>query len=62
MQLSDFYDGDKRIRDPQVRRLTQYVAIPHPLNNVAYADGISRCRHAKKHFAHQMCVQEIRLS
>ena len=61
MRLSDMYDADKRITDEQVRRVAESGwLVPHPLNNVQYADGISVCRHAKKHKAHEACMQKIR--
>ena len=47
-QLAELYDADKRTRDPRIRELAAKYTIPHPLNNVQYADGISWCRHAKK--------------
>ena len=59
MRLSDLYDADKRTRDPEVRRLAGTRTIPHPLNNVQYADGISRCRHAKKHTRFESCRQAV---
>ena len=58
--LSDLYDADKRTRDAVVQRLASTSTIPHPLNNVQYADGISPCRHAKKHQSGQVCNQEVR--
>lgn len=39
--LSDLYNADQRTRDPEIRELTEKNLIPHPLNNVQYADGIS---------------------
>lgn len=60
--LSELYDADKRTRDPEIRALAAELSIPHPLNNVQYADGISRCRHAKKHEWFQYCSQEVRAS
>ncbi|ROR76094.1 hypothetical protein SAMN06295974_3758 [Plantibacter flavus] len=59
VQLSDLYDADKRTRDPVVRALATTSTIPHPLNNVRYADGISRCRHARTHTANQVCRQKV---
>lgn len=58
--LSDLYDGDKRVRDAVTRRLAAGRTIPHPLNNVHYADGVSLCRHAKRHGQWQFCNQEVR--
>lgn len=60
--LSELYDADKRTRDPQIRALAAKRPIPHPLNNVQYADGISRCRHATTHERFQYCPQEVRPS
>lgn len=60
-QLADLYNADKRTRDPQIRELAAKNTIPHPLNNVQYADGISHCRHAKKHQSFQLCHQAIRI-
>lgn len=60
-QLADLYDADKRKRDPQIRELAAKNTIPHPLNNVQYADGISHCRHAKRHQPFQLCQQTIRV-
>lgn len=59
--LSDLYDADRRTRDPKIRELAGRP-IPHPLNNVQYADGVSKCRHAKKHHRFQPCRQEVRPS
>lgn len=61
-QLSDLYDADRRVTDPVVARLSAEKTIPHPLNNVAYADGISPCRHGKKHGPFEACRQEVRPS
>lgn len=58
--LADLYDADLRTRDPQIRKLAATSTIPHPLNNVQYADGISRCRHAKKHSRFELCNQAVR--
>lgn len=58
-QLSDLYDADRHTRDPQVRQLATQMTIPHPLNNVAYADGISPCRHARKHPPFTPCPQTV---
>lgn len=62
VRLSDLYDADRRATDPVVRRLAAAMTIPHPLNNVEYADGISRCRHAAKHGPWDPCRQEVRPS
>src|SRR5699024_2767929 len=51
-----------RVTDPVVARLSAEKTIPHPLNNVAYADGISPCRHGKKHGPFEACRQEVRPS
>jgi len=61
-QLSDLYDADRRVTDPVVAHLAAEKTIPHPLNNVAYADGISPCRHGKKHGPFEACRQEVRPS
>lgn len=47
--LSTLYSADARRTDPVVARLAREESIPHPLNNVHYADGISTCPHARKH-------------
>ncbi len=60
MKLSDLYDADRRVRDPEARRLAGEMTIPHPLNNVRYADGISPCRHAKRHQRFELCRQAVR--
>lgn len=60
MRLSDLYDADYRATHPEAARLAAEKTIPHPLNNVQYADGISSCRHAKKHQRFQYCPQEVR--
>lgn len=60
MRLSDLYDADYRATHPEAARLAAEQTIPHPLNNVQYADGISSCRHAKKHYRFQCCTQEVR--
>lgn len=60
MRLSDLYDADYRATHPEAARLAAEKKIPHPLNNVQYADGISSCRHAKKHYRFQHCPQEVR--
>ncbi len=57
--LSDLYNADKRTRNTTVARLSAESTIPHPLNNVQYADGISRCRHAKRHERFDACKQEV---
>ncbi|MGI8307050.1 hypothetical protein [Saccharopolyspora hattusasensis] len=54
--------ADRRTRDPKVRELATKTTIPHPLNNVQYADGISKCCHAKKHQRFQRCPQQVRPS
>ncbi|MCY1718432.1 hypothetical protein OVA26_15970 [Microbacterium sp. SL62] len=59
MKLSDLYDADKRARDADARRLAAQKSIPHPLQNVAYADGASMCRHAKRHKPFQFCNQAV---
>lgn len=59
MLLSDLYDADRRATDPEVRRMATEKTIPHPLNNVQYADGISRCRHAKTHERFELCRQQV---
>lgn len=61
-QLSDLYDADQRTTDPVVADLAATKTIPHPLNNVQYADGISRCRHGKTHGPFEVCRQEVRVS
>ncbi|MDP9904593.1 hypothetical protein [Arthrobacter bambusae] len=60
-QLAELYDADKRTRDPRIRELAAKNTIPHPLNTVQYADGISRCRHAKRHQRFQFCQRTIRV-
>lgn len=60
MRLSDLYDADYRATHPEAARLAAEKTIPHPLNNAQYADGISSCRHAKKHYRFQYCPQEVR--
>lgn len=60
--LSDLYEADQRTRDPKIRELADKSLIPHPLNNVRYGDGISKCRHARKHGQFQLCHQEVRRS
>lgn len=60
--LSDLYDADQRTRDPKIRELAHTSFIPHPLNNVAYTDGVSVCRHVRKHDRFQPCRQEVRRS
>jgi hypothetical protein len=62
MSITDLCDADARTRDPRVREMASVYLIPHPLNNVEYADGSSRCRHAKKHGRFQACQQELRAS
>ncbi|MDP9903231.1 hypothetical protein [Arthrobacter bambusae] len=59
-QLAELYDADKRTRVTQIRELAAKLTIPHPLNNVQYADGISSCRHARKHPGFQHCAQTVR--
>lgn len=61
-RLSDFYDADLRAKDPAAMQFAAEQMIPHPLNNVQYADGISQCRHAKRHKQHQACRQEPHLT
>jgi len=58
--LADLYDADKRTRNAEVRRLALNVDVPHPLNNVLYADGISPCRHSKRHERYDSCRHEVR--
>lgn len=58
--LSDLYNADQRTHDPKIRGLAEEIFIPHPLNNVQYADGVSKCRHGKKHERFQLCHQEVR--
>lgn len=60
VRLSDLYSADFRANHPEAMKLAGEVAIPHPLNNVQYADGISLCRHAKKHRQGDFCPQEFR--
>ncbi|WP_394941210.1 hypothetical protein [Psychromicrobium sp. YIM B11713] len=48
-QLTELHDADGRTRDPRIRELAAKNTIRHLLNNIQYADGISRCRHSKKH-------------
>lgn len=62
MSPSDLYDADQRSTNDQVRQVATTYLIPHPLNNVQYADGISRCRHAKKRGKWAACQQEVRPS
>jgi hypothetical protein len=57
--LSSLYDADVRTKDPVARRLAGETKIPHPLNNVQYADGISKCRHSKRHGRWQWCAQQV---
>lgn len=59
MRLADLYDADYRAKHAEARRLAAESTIPHPLNNVAYADAISPCRHAKRHQRFELCRQEI---
>ena len=60
--LANLYDADMRVRDAETQRIAANYPIPHPLNNVQYADGISRCRHSKTHGQHDNCRQEFRPS
>lgn len=60
VSLSALYDADQRVRDTTVSQLAEKITVPHPLNNVIYADGVSPCRHAKKHTEFQMCSQEVK--
>ena len=53
--FADLYDADKRTTDPRVESLAAALPIPHPLRNVQYADGISRCTHAKRHVRFEVC-------
>ena len=55
-RLSDLYDADRRTIDPAVRDLAAKMPIPHPLHNVAYADGMIACTHAKKHARFDRCA------
>lgn len=59
MTLSDLYSATYRATHPDAMKLAAKTSIPHPLNNVQYADGISRCRHAKRHTQFQVCNQEV---
>lgn len=59
MKLSDLYDADRRTKDAEARKLAAETTIPHPLNNVYYADAISPCRHAKRHRPGELCRQEV---
>ncbi len=60
VSLADLYNADKRVRNLTVARLASEHRVPHPLNNVQYADGISRCRHSKRHERFDLCRQEVR--
>jgi hypothetical protein len=53
--LSDLYDADLRAAEPVARNLAAELTIPHPLNNVAYADGMLACTHAKRHTQLEKC-------
>lgn len=59
MRLSDLYDADQRTKSAEVRKLAAESTVPHPLNNVQYADAISPCRHAKRHHRFDICRQQI---
>lgn len=59
MRLSDLYDADARTKNAEARRLAGESTIPHPLNNVEYADAVSPCRHAKRHQRFEPCSQQI---
>lgn len=58
--LADLYDADLRTRDETTRRLAAMLPVPHPLNNVRYADGVSPCRHSRRHDRWEPCRQEVR--
>ena len=60
LTLRDLYDADKRVTVEAARGIAAAIPIPHPLNNVQYADGISPCRHAGHHARFQYCPQEVR--
>ena len=60
MRLSDIHSANYRARHPKAMQYAAKTAIPHPLNNVQYADGISLCRHAKRHVQFDLCQQEVR--
>jgi hypothetical protein len=62
VRLSDLYSANFRANHPVAMKLAASMPIPHPINNVRYADGISRCRHAKRHTQFRLCSQEVRLS
>lgn len=62
MRLADLSSANFRASNPEAMKLAAEVQIPHPLNNVKYADGISRCRHAKRHVQFQACNQQVRKS
>lgn len=57
--LAALYDPDQRSTNRVVRQLARTVFIPHPLNNVVYTDGVSSCRHAKKHHRFENCTHEV---
>jgi len=59
MRLADLYDADFRAKNVEAHRLAAESTIPHPLNNVEYADAVSPCRHAKRHLPGQLCRQEV---
>ncbi|WP_159622700.1 hypothetical protein [Ruania rhizosphaerae] len=58
--LADIYNADVRSVHTDARQLAAKVYIPHPLNGVQYADGISPCRHAKEHTRWEACGHEVR--
>jgi len=53
--LSALYDADLRAAGPVTRDLAARLAVPHPLKNVAYADGMLACTHAKRHSRFETC-------
>lgn len=53
--LRYLYDADLRAADPVVQDLAAELTIPHPLKNVAYADGMLACTHAKWHTRLERC-------
>lgn len=42
MTLSDLYNADFRAKNVVAMKLAATTPVPHPLNNVQYADGISQ--------------------
>lgn len=53
--LSDLYDADLRTTEPVAQDVAAELRIPHPLKNVAYADGMLACTHAKRHIQFERC-------